>query len=626
MHNSCSWIFDLPPASGARSGGDASELAFRPEIDTFVREVLQNTMDHRRKDIKEPAIVNFRLTELEAQNTEAFLDSISWDELRPHIEAAGEHKRGKSFISGLEKLDKTGSLLILTVEDNNISGLLGPEYGEEDSDTDKNYTSLCKDKLFSEKPSNTSGGSYGMGKAVLWRFSEFSTVFFNSNLFPKQKGKDNPRFVGRSSLPWHKCKNGKSYAGDGWFGKEVSSNGLKRAESIWGNHAGRIAKNLYIGRNPEFSGTSILIIGFNEPAAEDRSVDEVARAIKDAAALSFWPSITGSPEKLIVNVETYKGKKKISSEQVTFAENVIPFNTAYIDYISGKTVSELKKPGDTVSVPVSIEIPARKDGKFDAMKVEATLLIRLSEFDDDSDDELRNHLAIFRGPGMVIKYIPFKALSLTAKPFHAVLLCGKARYPGDTPEDEALELFLRDSEPPEHNDWTTTENLKDNYNRGYKKALDMLFAEVRKILRQKVSISDIKGSEGPSLLMRKFPLGPVGGGKSKQPFHYRNLTASLNKNGEWAFKGRVICSETADSGWKSKIDLQFSAESGNGAGNTIKSLKAEAGKVALKDGIAYVELDNNIKEFSFEGITDKNRHPIDSNMATIDIVISSKKN
>jgi hypothetical protein len=58
----------------------------------------------------------------------------------------------------------------LWIEDRGTTGLVGDEQGS------GNFAALCRDRLFSEKQRAESGGSFGLGKAVLWRFSLLSTV------------------------------------------------------------------------------------------------------------------------------------------------------------------------------------------------------------------------------------------------------------------------------------------------------------------------------------------------------------------------------------------------------------------------------------------------------------------
>ena len=59
---SVAWIFDPPPPSGARKGGLANAQIFDPDIDSFVREVLQNARD-QKIDTAESVSVRFALKE-----------------------------------------------------------------------------------------------------------------------------------------------------------------------------------------------------------------------------------------------------------------------------------------------------------------------------------------------------------------------------------------------------------------------------------------------------------------------------------------------------------------------------------------------------------------------------------
>ena len=51
---------------------------------------------------------------------------------------------------------------------------------------------------------DNAGGSYGLGKSVMWACSQFGLVLINSNLSVAQDGKREGRFIGRLDLPWHR--------------------------------------------------------------------------------------------------------------------------------------------------------------------------------------------------------------------------------------------------------------------------------------------------------------------------------------------------------------------------------------------------------------------------------------
>ena len=189
------WIFDPAPPSGSRKGGLANAQVFDPSIDTFVREVLQNSKDQTLGE-GDAVSVRFSLTELTGPAVTDFLAAISWDGLGEHITAASE--AGGITIAGRlrdgpSELEE-GTLRVLQIEDRYTRGLTG---GEDEDES--NFNALCRHELVTSSERKESGGSFGIGKSVLWRFSNLSTVLFLSKLCDEQRD----RFFGRVLLPWH---------------------------------------------------------------------------------------------------------------------------------------------------------------------------------------------------------------------------------------------------------------------------------------------------------------------------------------------------------------------------------------------------------------------------------------
>ena len=245
-----SWIFDAIPPSGARRGGDPAEHVFTRNLDTFVREVVQNANDQRIG--KAPPEIHFRFFELRGAALESFLAKVSWPMLEPHLRAAGGARGGRAIRRFLEDMERSHRLVLLTIEDRHTVGLTGAE-----SEEDSHFRALCKDTLFSHKRHAGAGGSYGLGKSVLWAFSGLSTVIFNSVLHEHPEGCRSPRMIGRVELPSHKVGSA-WYSGSGWFGKPVKTNGGERAESIWHLDASLEARELFLTREEHATGTSIL--------------------------------------------------------------------------------------------------------------------------------------------------------------------------------------------------------------------------------------------------------------------------------------------------------------------------------------------------------------------------------
>ena len=63
----------------------------------------------------------------------------------------------------------------MLIADHGTHGLTGGEDEEEG-----NFNLLCRHELITASDRRDSGGSFGIGKSVLWRFSMLSTVLFGS--------------------------------------------------------------------------------------------------------------------------------------------------------------------------------------------------------------------------------------------------------------------------------------------------------------------------------------------------------------------------------------------------------------------------------------------------------------
>src|SRR4051794_19818585 len=149
------WVFDPVPPSGALSGGDPTAYLFSPNLDSLVREVVQNSTDQQVGD--NPVAVTFTLHELTEGARTAFLGAVDWDNLRAHLEGVAA---SPSLINGrvrdaLTEIDG-GRLLLLQIEDTGTRGLTGPEDG-----TEGNFAALCKHKLVTNDQKAVRAGSYG---------------------------------------------------------------------------------------------------------------------------------------------------------------------------------------------------------------------------------------------------------------------------------------------------------------------------------------------------------------------------------------------------------------------------------------------------------------------------------
>lgn len=554
------WFFFHGGPGAPRYGGDPTKHAVDHDTETFVREVLQNANDQGVGEA--PVEVTFRFADLEGAALESFLDALGWnDGLGPRLESVVETGHGDRYAELLDRLggasrtdrdtDKSPSLRILVVEDQKTTGLTG-EWSE-----DSNYAALVRDELYSNKRGENAGGSYGVGKSVLWTFSAASTVVFHSHPMGRTVEQPDPaRFVGRAKLPTHMFGDGgEDYQGAGWLCVPREEETGIRPTSVRGDEAEELAEKLYLDR-PDVSGTSLLVVGFRDPTRDtEPTLDTLADEFLSAATKYFWPAIYR--DDLRVSVETPS-----SSHKANLEENpaIRPFVECYSDRYSDE--GELHAPGDVAGYDFPVELPERSDGSS-TPNGDVRLAARLAGPTDD--EQLVNHVALFRGAGMVVKYHDQRRVAFGDRNFHGVLAAGEARPEGaKTSGDREVDRFLRFAEPPTHDDWQSTEKLREQYKYGFRSAIDQMFDDVREGLRNLVS-RPLRGGTGRiKRLGDKFPIHGEGSRMRLAPTHEDvfDLDASTRfEDGRWVFEGAVEPMVEHD-GWRASIELVSLGEDG----------------------------------------------------------------
>lgn len=607
------WRFREAPADGGRDFGNANVWSFDPGLDVLVREVLQNAKDAALSPDKR-VDVTFRIIRLTGMDFNDFGEAMKWSEIRPHYDASrnGKQKFNTLLDDGLRRVDERDELLLLTIDDSGTTGLTGPE-------RDKgHFTALCRNNLDSNKDGAGAGGAFGLGKAVLWRASRLSTVLFCSNLAKPEAGRSAHRVFGRCELAWH-AREGNEFAGPGWFGRVVQTVDEETADSYWDNQT--LADDLFLGR--EGSGTTACVVGFHDASADtERTPVELAQDLVRSAAENFFPALVA--DKLGVRVEVYDSRQQYQDKKPVFAQTVNPED--YVPaavrmlkkYREDSTVEKFGDKLDDVAMrEVVLTVPKRTaDPKHAEQEHKAVLLVTPADEDvATSTSEKANHLAMFRGPGMVVQLKSLAGVCLGARPFHALLLCGRspeAVFPGgaraNPHADHAAETFLRTAEPPSHNQWTATPDLKAVYARGCKARLEKFLDDARAAVRDLVKPVPKDTGDGPNALKELFRIGSEPTAKPEQP---RVIWQDGKVEGEgtqarWKVSARVRL--------KAKKTFQrltpavyFQAETGTGTPVQWESLTAEKG-CEVRGATLVVPPDT--REVRFSGITNPATHPI----------------
>lgn len=483
------WWFEEVPCGRSRKQGLIQKKTFSRDLETFVREILQNSTD-AREDPNDPVKVSFHLHEFDDRT--AFEEALRWDVLYDHIKAAGKDQDGHGLTDYVKYLEDGGTFRILIVEEENAKGIQG---NEEDQDSD--YAALIRDPGASNKGGST-GGRHGLGSTLLWVASGFQTVLFNSTLAKEMEGQTSPRLVGRCFIPTHELSDGECYANDGWFGAQsgMERDELQRPESIWGDAASDLADNLEMGR-PDSYGTTIMIPGFRDPADpamdDQPSPQELCREFEKSTVDYFWPAIRAGD--LEVNINMCGHSSTLTKDTIKDHERIAPFVTCY-DQIR-EAPESFKGPGTVAKTNQEYSIVSKKEDECEEKEEyptpsdgHVTVAARKANPSDTEGpaSERLGEIAMFRGPGMVVKYKSGHYLGHSGK-YHALLAAGKARtLPGESHDstDEAIDDFLAMAEPPMHDRWYGKKNdeLSAKYERGAKGPADDIST---KILRNGLS-------------------------------------------------------------------------------------------------------------------------------------------
>ena len=505
MINELNWKFKK--GDRGYDGGNGVDLNFPSNIEAVLREGIQNAVDAKIKKA-DYVEVDIELIILSGEEKNQYLRSIKWDDLSRHIKSCVDDprnntsERGRKLASGLKQIKKSNQdLLLLKISDYNTTGLFGYEDSDDESviiGVPNPFEGLMRSHLGSDKNDIDSGGSFGMGKASYIGVSGINTYFCNSVINEDEtrdigrdtykitdftNGKSKNRILGRSDITSHKLDSD-SRKREGFFGTVKDKNDLNEEVDSFFDENSDFIKNLYLDRK-DGSGTTVLIPALftsgniNEP--DTRTTEDLFKYLQQMVVKNFWPAIVR--DSLHVNVTVTQDsvsytENKINPSEAQFLPNLSKLlsdnlemlknpHSSFKNIVEEGDIKELDLPNlisnsdnNELELSINFKIPSTRvlDKKDEAHKHSATdhdtglLMKKIDNLEDLSEleRELKNSIAAFRHPGMVVEYINQFSID-EDESFLGLIACGTFVQNDD--DARIADRFLKYLEPPHHDTW-----------------------------------------------------------------------------------------------------------------------------------------------------------------------------
>lgn len=459
-NNKPQWVFN----SGKKQsdGNPIERLMGGKSIINFACEPPQNVID-RALEGKMPKIT-FYFFELKGPELKDLLQNLEWKEYGRHWKESTniqEEDLEEEMKRDAKQFDK-GPIICCVITDENTEGLTG---GEHDDGEGENYRSLIRDNL-TRKSNATTGGSHGFGKGAYFEYSLIKTAFFFSK--PEKNNGNDFLFVGRSFIPYRKLKGVKYNLGAHFGEKYVDKKEGEDFRRIEGREAEKLAKKFFINRQTKSTGTSIFIPGIVFSNKKFSTPKKIAEEIKNTVEKYYWPAI--KLNKIDIEIK-YRHRGKITSLVPD------PDSSIYQHFcgamLKQKTHKKITGSNQIVKKDFNdLQLPARKKShkKHQPQKgYKPTFKYSVSSKDKRfiNNCRERDHVALVRGHGKVVKYQKLSLPFEEETPIFAVLEVGEAvsglTSKRDIENNGFAEEFFRSMEPPKHNKWEPQDETKRKY-------------------------------------------------------------------------------------------------------------------------------------------------------------------
>ena len=344
------------------------------------------------------------------------------------------------------------------------------------------------------------GGTYGFGKAALYRVSKCRTIVVDT--LPHGTGPEGRRLIGchvGSSFGVPQDGMHRRFTGRHWWGIPDAKDEV--VDPVTGEDARFLASALGLpDRDGDRSGTSIMVVEYD---TDDDEIETVGNKVAETLLWNFWPRMmrdTPVDKRFSCRVEVSGARMPILD----------PEDFPPLDLFTKAMRAVRARAGNDVR-PVSSQRPKKQLG---TLAIEKGLRSRrqwLVAPDDSLVPDTSRHIALMRPVELVVKYLEGQSLPDERLEWAGVFVASS--------EDEVERAFA-EAEPPAHDDWKPASLPRGKRKRYVNIALRRLREEALKMGLPDTG-QDGNGGPGP-------PLGLVA----------RRLGLALSSSGEGATRKR----------------------------------------------------------------------------------------
>lgn len=428
------------------------------EVSLFVRETAQNSWDARLNDKNINDVnYNFIIKAFNERQSSAFKNEIiNGNDDTPEL------------VKLLKKVTEKDQPYII-IEDSGTVGLAGPTEANVKSPT-TNFVSFVRN-IGQDKHDQHSGGAFGFGKSVFFRFSSVKTIITYTRT-KDENGVILSRLMGMSLF-----KENDGHTGRHWWGVPPKNGSIEYNQPLTGQLADKLAQEIgFRIYDSTKTGTAVMMLGPQFPSSSSAGSEQLLtkngraqflNVVKEALQIWYWPRMVGSGKqdgKLICTlVSDLAAEEKIDPYILPDPLNV--YLACFLEIQKLLADPAHKIDPQLIIKPIKKNhedfygyLCVFKQSKTPRPHFESKTVTPNHPFGSalwGTSDGIANckHVALIRAPGQVVKYEKTADSLLPANEYGAVFfLCPNG------PNAQRIESEVKISEPPSHDDWSIQAN------------------------------------------------------------------------------------------------------------------------------------------------------------------------